>query len=307
MNHLTYFGFTDDPFRLTPDRDFFYPSVNHTALVEVVRFGLHQGEGFIIVNGEVGTGKTMMLRFLMNDLGDEFETALLLSPHLSPKELMLAILQDIGLEIKGQNGATSSMDSMLRILNDYLFSLAKVNQRLVIIIDEAQNLPEESIEQLRLLSNFESDKQKLLQIILVGQPELKEKIERPNLRQLLQRVTIMETLNPLSRKETAQYVHFRLTRAGRDDMRLNRRAGSTLWGLTQGVPRLINKIMSRALLVAYAEQKQEVDASLIRKAAASLELASTAGIAVNSRLALLATTAMVLVLLFFFFMARQVG
>ncbi|MBU0485838.1 MAG: AAA family ATPase [Proteobacteria bacterium] len=269
MNHLSFFSLNDDPFRLTPDRDFFFPAANHTALGNALRFGLDQGDGFIIVTGEVGTGKTILLRMLMSDIGRQFETALLVSPQLTPKQLVMAILYDIGLEDKADN--RQSLDQLIRLLNDYLAKLAATGKRLLIIVDEAQNLPDESIEQLRLLSNFESDKHKWLQIILVGQPELKKNISRPHLRQLLQRVTIMETLNPLEEKEISLYVHFRLNRAGRGDIRLSKQSRKLLWRYTKGFPRLINKVMSRSLLIAYARQ-QAIDHKVIKEAAASLHL-----------------------------------
>ncbi|MCK5404451.1 MAG: AAA family ATPase [Desulfobulbaceae bacterium] len=272
MNHLSFFGFTDNPFRLTPDRDFFFPSANHTAVGDVIKFGLEMGDGFIIVTGEVGTGKTILLRWVLSDLSKEFETAILLSPLLMPKGLLLAILRDAGYEEKIDNKA--SLDHLLRTLNDYLFEISKKNRQFVVVIDEAQNLPAASIEQLRLLSNFESDKKKLLQIVLVGQPELKAKIEKPNLRQLLQRVTIMETLNPLPEKETIQYVHFRFSKAGRGDMRLSRRTCRELWKMTKGVPRQINKLMSRALLISFSEQKQAIDYKTLRKAGSSLNMST---------------------------------
>ena len=266
MNHLAYFGFKEEPFRMTPDRDFYFPSTNQTAISEVIRFGLAQGEGFIIVIGEVGTGKTMLLRFLTGDLTEKYDTALLLSPHFTPKELLLAILRDIeSIELSSEKDY--SLDDLLRILNDFLYELARNDRRLLVIIDEAQNLPEESIEQLRLLSNFESDKQKLLQIILVGQPELRAKLEKPKLRQFLQRVSILETLNPLSKNETILYVHFRLRIAGNEHLRLSNSARNHLWIATRGVPRMINKIMSRALLVAYAQQKKKhIDSAVINEA-----------------------------------------
>ncbi len=299
MNHLAFFGFTDDPFRLTPDQDFFFPSTNHTSLGEVIRYGLQQGEGFIIVIGEVGTGKTMMLRFLMSELGDEFETALLLSPHLDPKELLLSILRDLGLD-KNVDSAQVNLDYSLRLLNDHLFKLSTSGKRLVVIIDEAQNLPEESIEQLRLLSNFESDKKKLLQIILVGQPELNAKIEKPNLRQLMQRVTIMETLNPLSKNEMSQYVHFRLSKAGRSDLRLSRKANSKLWKYTKGVPRLINKLMSRSLLVSFANQKHTIDHQVINEAAGSLHMDDTPLLSWFPKFAVIVSMAVMLIILIWF-------
>jgi type II secretory pathway predicted ATPase ExeA len=295
MNHLAFFNLSDDPFRITPDQDFFFPSANHTALAEVVRYGLNQGEGFIIITGEVGTGKTLLLRLLMKEMTSGFETALILSPHLSPKEMLLAILQDIGIDKTADSRA--SMDHLLRVLNDHIFILSKNNKRLVIIIDEAQNLPEESIEQLRLLSNFESDKMKLLQIVLVGQPELHEKIHQPRLRQLLQRVTIKETLPPLSKDETREYVHFRLAKAGRDDMQLTGRACNLLWRITKGVPRLINKLMGRALLVAYAGQKQAFDHRVLKEAASSLDLGPKSNPALRARIPWLLTAGLTLVVL----------
>lgn len=270
MKHLAFFDFTEDPFRLTPDRDFFFPSSNHTSLSEVIRFGLHQGEGFIIILGEVGTGKTMLLRFLMSEMTDQFETAFLISPHLTPKQLLLAILADIGVEKKINN--KHSLDYLLTVLNDYLYELSRSEKRLLIVIDEAQNLPEQSLEQLRLLSNFESDKQKWLQILLVGQPELREKIEKPSLRQLLQRVTVMETLNPLSKTEMFQYINFRLNKAGRGDLVLDNKTTRSLWRFTHGVPRLINKLMNRSLLVAYACQSQGFNPKIIKEAAESLNM-----------------------------------
>ena len=269
MKHLSFFSLKDDPFRLTPDRDFFFPSANHTALGNALRFGLDQGDGFIIVLGEVGTGKTILLRMLMSDIGKQFETALLVSPQLTPKQLVMAILCDIGLEDKADNRQT--LDQLIRLLNNHLAELAAEGRRLLIIVDEAQNLPDESIEQLRLLSNFESDKHKWLQIILVGQPELKKKINQPHLRQLLQRVTIMETLNPLGEKEVSLYVHFRLNRAGRGDMRICSQSRKLLWRYSGGIPRLINKVMSRSLLIAYARQ-QAIDRKVIKEAADSLHL-----------------------------------
>lgn len=269
MEHLAHFGFKEEPFRMTPDRDFYFPSENQTSICEVIRFGLGQGEGFIIVVGEVGTGKTMLLRFLTGELTEKYDTALILSPHFTPKQLLFAILRD--LDSVNLSSNKYSLDELLLILNEYLYNLSKQERRLLVIIDEAQNLPEQTIEQLRLLSNFESDKQKLLQIILVGQPELQEKLEKKKLRQFLQRVSILETLNPLSKEETKLYVHFRLKIAGNENLRLTKTGSKILWRYTKGVPRMINKIMSRTLLVAYAKQKDSIDKAVIREAKSMLK------------------------------------
>ncbi|MCF6289426.1 MAG: AAA family ATPase [Desulfobacterales bacterium] len=271
--HLAFFGLSEEPFLLTPNRRFFFRSAGHNAILRVVRYGIRQGEGFIIITGEVGTGKTLLLRMLLAEFRaefkDEYETALILSPLLSPAELLQAILVDVGRETAA---ASDNMESLLRELNGYLFALASDNRRLAVIIDEAQNLPDETIEQLRLLSNFESDRQKWLQIILVGQPELRHKLRQPNLRQLLQRITIIETLPALTPEETVSYVNFRLARAGRDNLVMGRRARQRLWRLTNGVPRRINRLAARALLVAFSRHSPRLTASIFSQADASLAL-----------------------------------
>lgn len=269
MNHLEFFGLKEDPFRITPDRNYYFPTKGHAALREVIRYGLLGGEGFIIVTGEIGTGKTLMLRLMMDDLPDgRFETAVILSPHLSRLELLLAIFQDIGLSVPENHPA--SLDALLRILNDYLYALTQQGKKLLIVIDEAQNLPDESLEQLRLLSNFETDTQKLLQIVLFGQPELRAKLAQNNMRQLVQRVTIMETLAHLSKQEMVSYILYRFKKSGLYEMPRSFATTDLLWRFTKGYPRLINKIMSRTLLVAYAENKTRISRKIVREAIASL-------------------------------------
>lgn len=269
MDYLSYLGFKEHPFRLTPDQEFFFPGINHRELEAVIEFGIDEGEGFIIIVGEVGTGKTMLIRHLTSRLSSQYETALILSPLLKPRELIMAILRDIGLLEK--NDKDSGLDNLLFTLNNHLYELAKKGKRLIVIVDEAHDMLSESIEQLRLLSNFESDKQKWLQIIMVGQPELQAKIEHPSLRQLLQRVTILETLRPLSRNELGLYVHYRLEKAGRGDMKLNKSALRALWKYSKGVPRLINKIMNRTLLIACSHEMQQVTSKCIHEAVGSFD------------------------------------
>ena len=268
MNHLEFFGLQEDPFRLTPDRNYYFPTKGHAGLREVIRYGLEGDEGFIIVTGEIGTGKTLMLRLMMDDLPDRFETALILSPHLSRLELLLAIFQDIGLPVPTDN--TASLDSLLRILNDHLYALAQQGKKLLIVIDEAQNLPDESLEQLRLLSNFETDTQKLLQIVLFGQPELRDKLAQNTMRQLAQRVSIMETLSPLSKQEMVSYILHRFKKSGVYGMPRSFATTDLLWRFTKGYPRLINKIMSSTVLVAYAEKETRISRKIVREAIASL-------------------------------------
>ncbi|MHB8987311.1 MAG: ExeA family protein [Desulfobulbia bacterium] len=295
MNHLEFFGLQEDPFRLTPDRNYYFPTKGHAGLREVIRYGLEGDEGFIIVTGEIGTGKTLMLRLMMDDLPDRFETALILSPHLSRLELLLAIFQDIGLPIPTDN--TASLDSLLRILNDHLYALAQQGKKLLIVIDEAQNLPDESLEQLRLLSNFETDTQKLLQIVLFGQPELRDKLAQNNMRQLAQRVSIMETLSPLSKQEMVSYILHRFKKSGIYEMPRSFATTDLLWRFTKGYPRLINKIMSRTLLVAYAEKETRISRKIVREAIASLNTPKQKGR--FSTLALRWATGVLLLLLLF--------
>jgi len=268
MNHLEFFGLQEDPFRMTPDRNYYFPTKGHAALREVIRYGLQGDEGFIIVTGEIGTGKTLMLRLMMDDLPDRFETALILSPHLSRLELLLAIFQDIGLSVPTDHSI--SLDALLRILNDRLYALAQQGKKLLIVIDEAQNLPDESLEQLRLLSNFETDTQKLLQIVLFGQPELRDKLAQNNMRQLVQRVSIMETLTPLTKQEMVSYILHRFKKSGVYEMPRSFATTDLLWRFTKGYPRLINKIMSRTLLVAYSEKETRISRKIVREAIASL-------------------------------------
>lgn len=266
MNQLSFFGLNEYPFRLTPDRDFYFPSAEQCAIAEVVKYGLEQGEGFLAVTGEVGSGKTMLIRYLTSALFCKYETAMVISPQLSPLELVQAIIRDTGLEPDPQ----ASLEQLLHSLNKYLSSLAEKDKRLVVVIDEAQDLPPESLEQLRLLSNFETDKQKWLQILLVGQPELKDIISSSKLRQLNQRITITETLHPLSALETKEYISFRLSRAGRSDMLPSASFIKNIFQYSGGIPRLINKLMTRTMLIMYGEKKHSFDKKSLREAAQSL-------------------------------------
>lgn len=275
MNHLHFFGIREEPFRLTPDRDFFFPSRAHAAVAEVIRYGLESGEGFLIIYGEVGTGKTMLLRKLGSYLHNRFDTAYIIAPQLAPRDLLFAILQD--LNALSLHDSDQSAPALFQKIYDYLVNRNPAGKRLLVIIDEAQSLPEESIEQLRLLSNFETDKEKLMQILLVGQPELKDKIHRPSLRQLRQRITISETLKPLSAAEMTAYINFRLNRVGRADLTPPARVNKMIYRYTRGTPRLVNKLLSRALLMSYAAGKQHIDKKSIKDAAISLDMAPLAG------------------------------
>ena len=265
-DYLSFFGLRDHPFRMTPDTDYFYPSGEHKAALESLKYGLGRREGFLVLTGEPGMGKTLLIRLLLKELSPEVLTAMILTPTLGPKELLEAILEDLSLPASG------SKESLLKAFRDYLFGLAREGKTLLLVIDEAQNLPVESLEELRLLSNFETEKGKLLQILLSGQPLLEEKLRSPELSQLAQRITIWERLEPFGREEVLDYVRFRLARAGGAGVIFSRGVDRELLGITGGIPRVINKVMDRALLIAFARGTSRIDTRILREAAEAAAL-----------------------------------
>lgn len=270
INYLPFFGLKREPFLIPPDRDFFYPSPCHRGAEGALRFGLDQGEGFMVLTGEVGTGKTLLLRRLLTSLPERYETALIISPDLTPRELVPAIIRDLGMDPVVDPLAGTGMDQLLRQLNDLLAELAARGRRLVVSIDEAQNLPQASLEQLRLLSNFESDTSKFIQIILVGQPELRDRLQRPELRQLRQRIAVIEQLRPLIDDEIVSYLDVRLRKAGATELAISRSALTLLQAYSNGIPRLINKAFSRALLIAFSRQVKIISRTILSEALDSL-------------------------------------
>ena len=268
MDYKDFFGFQDDPFRLTPDTQYFFPSVSHQSALEALKFFFASREGFALIVGEAGTGKTLLLRMILKDLPPDKEIALILTPNLDPTELLRAIVRDLGIE----SDPPRDKDQLIKLFSQYLLSKVQEGKGVVIVIDEAQNLPIESLEQLRLLSNLETEKEKLLQILLVGQPELLDKIKDKRLRQLDQRITIKEKLLPLSEKETEEYIFFRLSKAGKGNLQVDRKAIKEIHKLSGGIPRKINAIFSRALLLAYADSTYKLTKNIIKKAYESISL-----------------------------------
>ena len=195
-----FYGFTETPFSLTPDPKFFFQGETHTHAYDLLKYGIDRGEGFIVVCGDIGTGKTTLCRTVLEAIPKEVYTALILNPFLSETDLLRSILEDFGVLSTGAPKTTQTVTShdLITILNTFLLSIMQLNGRAVVLIDEAQNLPTGTLEQLRILSNLETAKQKLLQIVLVGQSELKAVLARPDLRQLSQRVSIRCELEPLS-------------------------------------------------------------------------------------------------------------
>jgi putative secretion ATPase (PEP-CTERM system associated) len=263
-----YFGLKEKPFRLTPDPRFLYLSEKHAEALDHLYYGISQGEGFMVISGDVGTGKTTIIRSLLDRLNDpKIETALILNPLLEIDELLKSILEDFGLTPQGK-----SKKDLIDQLNAFLLSLNQDGKKGVVIIDESQNLAPDLLEELRSLSNLETHEEKLLQIVLVGQLELWNKLNHYNLRQLKQRISVSYRLEPLLLKEIEGYIQHRLSVAGfRGSLGFSFWAMRLIYRVTGGIPRLINLLCDRILLVLYLEQKMQVNTSHVRKAIESLK------------------------------------
>lgn len=250
-----HFGFSELPFSITPDTQFFINQHSHKAALNTMLLALHHSEGFIKVVGEVGTGKTLLCRILLSRLGKEYITAYIPNPWLNPEELKAFVAQEIGAQYNSHMPAHELMSAIYRRLMQY----NRNGQRVVLLVDEAQAMPRETIECLRLLSNLETEKRKLLQIIMVGQPELDSLLSRPDLRQLKQRIVFSENLKPLSQKGFISYLHHRLLHAGCVNQKLFSSGAQWLLYLgSGGVPRLVNILAHKTLISAYGKNKRRV-------------------------------------------------
>ena len=272
-----YYGFTEKPFSLTPDPKFLYKSESHASAFDLLQYAVRRREGFVVVTGDIGTGKTTLCRALLEQIDRNTFTALVLNPFLSEDDLLKLILQDFGVvsreDVKRGRLANVSKQELIEAIYDFLLSLLPLRAGAVLIIDEAQNLPMPVLEQIRILSNLETDKEKLLQVILVGQLNLNPLLKAPQMRQLDQRVSIRYQLRPLNRDEVAAYVSHRLTVAGGSAaVTFHPKALDLVHSRTQGIPRLINLISDRCLLAAFSSRTNRVTAEMVHQAAESLEL-----------------------------------
>jgi len=264
--YTQYFGLRENPFALAPDPRYLYLSLRHQEALAHLMFGITQGGGFVQLTGEVGTGKTMMVRALLERLPDNIDVALVLYPFLSVEEFIAAICDDLRVPRPEKAGVKTLIDA----LNQYLLANHAKGRRTVLVIDEAQNLSHEVLEQVRLLTNLETTKEKLLQILLVGQPELNSLLAQQDLRQLAQRITAHYNLKSLLPRESAEYVLHRLRVARSRTPLFTRSALSAIHRLSNGTPRLINILADRALLGAYAGGKNRISAGIVRQAAAEI-------------------------------------
>ena len=265
--YTSFFGLTCNPFQLTPDPEFLYLSKDHKKALTYLTYGIAAGTGFILVTGEVGTGKTTLIRKILKDLNKEIKVARVNNTLVSSEQLIAMICDDFGIETRGKDKTR-----MLKDLTDFIISQYAQGYRTTLIIDEAQNLSPELLEEIRLLSNLETDKNKLLQIILAGQPELKQSLAVPKLRQLRQRISISCHIHPLDRNSTEEYIFHRLDIAG------NRKAVTFLDGAldvlhnaTRGIPRLINIFCDFALLAAFGEVTREISVDIVNEIAQDID------------------------------------
>src|SRR3954464_11344677 len=272
-----YYGFAEKPFSLTPDPKYLYRSASHASAFDLLQYAVRRREGFVVITGDIGTGKTTLCRALLEQVDRKTFTALVLNPFLSEEDLLRLVLQEFGVvsrdEIRRGRLAGVSKQELIETLNEFLLSLRAIGAQALLIIDEAQNLPLQVLEQIRILSNLETEKEKLLQIVLVGQLNLKDLLRRPELRQLDQRVSIRYDLKPLSAEETAAYVRHRLSVAGGGAaVTFVPKALARVHQFTGGIPRLINLLCDRSLLTAYSSHTNRVSAAFVEHAAHSLEL-----------------------------------
>jgi len=255
------------PFDITPNPRFLFHSAKHREAFNHLLYGIRERKGFVQLTGEVGSGKTTLCRALLEQLDGHYSTALILNPVLNADELIRAIGMEYGLNVRG-------LDRMetLAAISDYLLHQTLAGKETVLIIDEAQNLTEELLEQVRLISNFETDDRKLVQIVLMGQPELRDRLNSHQLRQLRQRITVRYHLKPLTRNEVGRYIQHRLVLAGSQGVPTF--TGPAIWRVfrySKGIPRLVNAVCDKALLAGFVAQSNRINYWMVGRAIRELE------------------------------------
>jgi type II secretory pathway predicted ATPase ExeA len=264
MSYKTFFELNDKPFQLSPDPEYFFPSAVHKEVMRHLLYSISTEEGFVEITGEPGMGKTITMRSLLMQIGEDVQVAMIVDPKISPQELVDTVVRDFGLQVQKQ-----ANEMTLRLLQKHLIPLYEKGVVSVIIIDEAQNLSDETLEQLCLISNIETEKQKLIKVILVGQLELSKNLRRPELLKIYQRITIRYRLRPLSLDDTIAYIQHRIRVAGGSGSTqpwFSEKIFRRIFLYSNGLPRLINIICDRSLMVAYSEQSRVIKHSHIKKA-----------------------------------------
>jgi general secretion pathway protein A len=265
--YCQFYGLKERPFNVTSDPAFFFLSKKHKEALSHLLYGVSQRKGIIVLTGEIGTGKTTLCRFFLNQLNKNVKTAFILNPHFSEAQLLEAIVKDFGINTKN-----NSRLGLIWELNKFLLRESEAGNNLVLIVDEAQNLKPQLLEQVRLLSNLETEKDKLLQVILVGQPELKRKLDLYDLRQLRQRIMVRFHIAPLERDEIKEYIKHRLSIAGSSDrIHFTEDAIGQVAAFSSGTPRLINMLCDRALLAGYTQESDSIDSDIIKRCLNELE------------------------------------
>ena len=261
--YLEHYGLREFPFSLTPDTSYFFAYGHYRDAFNTLLVALQNGEGFIKVTGEVGTGKTLLCRKLLNSLEDPFTTAYIPNPYLTPSSLILAVADELGMELPRNQGAHRA----LKAITDRLIELHAEGRHVVLCIDEAQAMPDQTLETLRLITNLETEKRKLLHVVLFGQPELDEHLNKPSVRQLKQRITFSYQLQPIDRQGMDAYIAHRLLIAGSNgEVRFEPKALQLLYRGSGGFPRLINILAHKALLAGYGQGIKRITAKQIRLA-----------------------------------------
>ena len=265
--YLEFYALRHAPFDITPNPRFLFHSVKHREAFNHMIYGIRERKGFVQLTGEVGAGKTTLCRALLEQLDSNFSTALILNPVMDGNELMKAIATEFGLDVKGRD----RMETMA-VINDFLLRQVLAGKETVLIIDEAQNLTEDLLEQVRLISNLETDDRKLLQIVLMGQPELRDRLDSPRLKQLRQRITVRYHLRPLTRTEVGQYIQHRLALSGSNGAPAF--TFGAIWRVFRysgGIPRLVNAVCDKALLAGFVERSYKINHRMVGRAIRELE------------------------------------
>ena len=261
--YFKYFGFKEPPFNMTPNSRFFYQSAKHTEALSTLIYAVEERKGFVVITGDIGSGKTTVCRTLLNRMDPTTQTALITNTHISGKDLLTTVLEDLEVEF-----TPGSKAKLLSQLNAYLLEQLRNDCNVVLIIDEAQNLKPTVLEEVRMLSNLETENEKLIQIIFLGQPELKKKLALPRLEQLRQRIAVFYHLTPLTKEEAKKYILHRLKIASESDRQyFTDDALDVIFEHSKGVPRIINQLADSALLNGFIYEKEIIDKKLMQEVA----------------------------------------